>query len=74
MGQRSMTGDTKLSMSRGRFRPSFAAFSSNWSSSGSEGAHGGRGSFLASRNNTIPSEEDKCAGNQDSQRQSFQQF
>ena len=40
----SMT-ESKFSLShRGRFRPNFAAFSSNWSSSGSEG-QGGRGNF-----------------------------
>ena len=40
----SMT-ESKFSLShhRGRFRPNFAAFSSNWSSSGSEGQ--GRGNF-----------------------------
>lgn len=39
-------GDHKfgLNNNRGRFRPNFA-FSSNWSSSGSEGGHG-RGSFF----------------------------
>lgn len=48
--QHSMTESNKFSLSgqhRGRFRPSFAAFSSNWSSSGSEG----RGTTFGRRNN-----------------------
>ena len=44
--ERQSMNESKLNYSnRGRFRPSFGHFSSNWSSSGSEGGRG-RGSFF----------------------------